>query len=93
MSVHEHLPPQARKELKDVGWTKGLELTKIARRDQQAFVCVTWLHKAREMPKERFKQEVEKELTGQEADPWEVVYFKLYRPRSRSLSRRSKQRP
>jgi hypothetical protein len=23
MSIHEHLPPQARKELKDVGWTKG----------------------------------------------------------------------
>ena len=23
MSIHEHLPPQARKELKQVGWTKG----------------------------------------------------------------------
>jgi hypothetical protein len=32
MSIHEHLPPQARKELKEVGWTKGLELAKIARR-------------------------------------------------------------
>ena len=29
MSIHEHLPPQARKELKEVGWTKGLELAKI----------------------------------------------------------------
>ncbi len=28
MSIHEHLPPQARKELKEVGWTKGLELAK-----------------------------------------------------------------
>ena len=26
MSIHEHLPPEARKELKAVGWTKGLEL-------------------------------------------------------------------
>ena len=26
--------------------------------------CATWLHKAREMPKEQFKREVEKELTG-----------------------------
>ena len=25
MSIHEHLPPQVRKELKEVGWTKGLE--------------------------------------------------------------------
>jgi hypothetical protein len=30
MSIHEHLPPQARRELKEVGWTKGLELAKIA---------------------------------------------------------------
>jgi hypothetical protein len=79
MSIHEHLPPQARRELKEVGWTKGLELAKIARRDGQEFDCATWLHKAREMPKEQFKQEVEKELTGREAEPWEIVYFKLYK--------------
>jgi hypothetical protein len=79
MSIHEHLPPQARKELKEVGWTKGLELAKIARRDREAFDCATWLHKAREMPKDVFKQEVEKELTGQETEPWEIINFKLYK--------------
>jgi hypothetical protein len=79
MSIHEHLPPHARKELKEVGWTKGLELAKIARRDRQDFDCATWLHKAREMPKEEFKQEVERELTGQETEPWEIIYFKLYK--------------
>ena len=78
MSIHEHLPPQARKQLKEVGWAKGLELAKIARRDRQNFDCATWLHRAREMPKEQFKQEVEKELTGRETEPWEIVYFKLY---------------
>jgi hypothetical protein len=36
------------------------------------------LHRAREIPKERFKQEVEKELTGRETEPWEIIYFKLY---------------
>ena len=79
MSIHEHLPPQARKQLKEVGWAKGLELVKLARRDRQHFDCATWLHKAREMPKEQFKQEVEKELTGKETEPWEIVYFKLYK--------------
>ncbi len=79
MSIHEHLPPQARKELKEVGWTKGLELAKIARRDRQNFDCATWLHKAREMPKEQFKHEVEKELTGQDIEPAEIIYFKLYK--------------
>ena len=78
MSIHEHLPPQARKQLKEVGWTKALELTKLARRDGQHFDCATWLHKAREMPKEEFQQEVERELTGRETEPWEIIYFKLY---------------
>jgi len=79
MSIHEHLPPKARKELKEVGWTKGLELAKVARKDGQVFDCATWLHKAREMPKEEFKREVEKELTGRETEPWEIIYFKLYK--------------
>ena len=78
MSIHENLPPQARKQLKEVGWAKGIELVKLARRDRQNFDCATWLHKARQMPKEDFKKAVEKELTGRETEPWEIVYFKLY---------------
>jgi hypothetical protein len=31
------------------------------------------------MPKEQFKQEVERELTGRETEPWEIIYFKLYK--------------
>src|SRR6266576_3299914 len=77
--IDENLPPQVRKELKEVGWTKGLELAKLARRDGQKFDCATWLHKAREMPKEEFKREVEKELTGKETEPWEIIYFKFYK--------------
>jgi hypothetical protein len=79
MSIHEHLPPQARKDLKEVGWTKGLELAKVARAEGQHFDCATWLHKAREMPKEQFRREVEKELTGRETEPHELIYFKLYK--------------
>jgi hypothetical protein len=78
MSIHEHLPPQARRELKEVGWTKGLELAKVARRDGQEFDCATWLHKARSLPKDQFKREVEKELTGRETEPHEIIYFKIY---------------
>jgi hypothetical protein len=79
MSIHEHLPPEARKDLKTVGWTKGLELTKLARRDRQDFDCATWMHKARSMPKEEFKREVEKELNGKESEPHEILYFKVYK--------------
>src|SRR3989475_7517615 len=80
MSIHEHLPPQVKRELKQVGWTKGLELAKLARRrDGQEFDCATWLHKARVLPKEQFRREVEKELPGRETEPWEIIYFKLYK--------------
>jgi hypothetical protein len=79
MSIHEQLPPQARKELKQVGWTKGLELAKVARRNGQQFDCATWLHKARELPKEEFKREVEKELTGRDSEPHEIIFFKVYK--------------
>jgi hypothetical protein len=30
------------------------------------------------MPKDQFRQEVEKELTGKETEPWEIIYFKLH---------------
>jgi hypothetical protein len=39
MSIHEHLPPEVRKDLKEIGWTKGRELAKLARRDGQRFDC------------------------------------------------------
>jgi hypothetical protein len=31
------------------------------------------------MPKEQFKREVEKHLTGKESEPWELIYFKVYK--------------
>jgi hypothetical protein len=31
------------------------------------------------MPKEQFKREVEKELTGKDTEPSEIIYFKLYK--------------
>jgi hypothetical protein len=55
MSIHEHLPPEVKRELKQVGWSKGLELAKLARRrDSQSFDCATWLHKAQACPKKSF---------------------------------------
>ena len=49
------------------------------RRDGQRFDSATWLHKARELPKEEFKREVSKHLTGKETEPWEILYFKAYK--------------
>jgi hypothetical protein len=68
-----------KRQLREVGWTKARELVKVARRDGTEFDCAPWVHKARELPKEEFKREVEKYLTGKAIEPWEIVYFKLYK--------------
>lgn len=31
------------------------------------------------MPRAEFEREVEQHLTGKESEPWEVVYFKVYK--------------
>ncbi|MBZ5550955.1 MAG: hypothetical protein LAO22_23870 [Acidobacteriia bacterium] len=51
----------------------------ILAEDGQHFNCALWVHKAREMPTEDFRREVEKELTGKEEEPSELIYFKVYK--------------
>ena len=79
MSIHEQLPKQVRNELKQVGWSKATELAKLARRQGKEFESATWLHKAKHLPKAAFQQEVERCLNGPEAEPWEIIFFKLYK--------------
>ena len=55
-------------------------MAKLARAEGQRFDCAPWMHKARTMPpREQFRREVERELTGRETEPWEIIYFKLYK--------------
>ena len=37
------------------------------------------MHKANELPTQEFKREVDRHLTGKETEPWELIYFKLYK--------------
>jgi hypothetical protein len=87
MSIHENVPPQARRQLKEIGWAKRVELAKLARRDGQRFNCATWLHKARELTKDKFRAEVEKELTGEDREPCEIATVKLYKSQIRVVDR------
>jgi len=79
MAIHEQLPKQIQCDVGRVGWSKAIELAKVARRDGEDFDCATWLHKAKELPKEEFKLAVERHLTGQETEPWEIIYFKIFK--------------
>jgi hypothetical protein len=79
MAIHEHLPRISKPELRLMGWTKARELVKVARREGQGFDCAPWVHKAGAMPREEFQREVERHLTGQESEPHEILYFKVYK--------------
>jgi hypothetical protein len=54
-------------------------LTKVARSDGKDFDCAAWMHKARSLPRDEFKREVDHHLTGKDAEPTEIIYFKFYR--------------
>jgi len=81
MAIHEELTRIPKHELKLVGWSKATELVKVARKDGEGFDCATWLHKAKELPKEASNAlwNVERHLTGKETEPWEILYFKVYK--------------
>jgi hypothetical protein len=79
MAIHENLRRIPKHDLQQVGWSKATELVKVVRRDADQFDCATWLHKAKEMRKQSFKLAVERHLMGKETEPWEIVYFKLYK--------------
>jgi hypothetical protein len=79
MAIHEHLTRIPKRELREVGWTKARELVKVARREGSEFDCAPWVHMAKELPREEFKREVERHLTGRDAEPWELIYFKFYK--------------
>ena len=79
MTIHEHLTRIPKRDLREVGWTKARELVKVARREGSEFDCAPWVHKAKELPSEEFKREVERHLTGRDTEPWEIIYFKFYK--------------
>ncbi len=57
MSIHEHLPTPIKRELKQVGWTKGLELAKLAReRMGRSSIVQPGCTKPRNCPKKNFSE-------------------------------------
>src|SRR5438128_4984762 len=79
MTIHEHLTRISKRDLQQIGWTKARELVRVARADGQRFDCAPWVHKATAMPTEEFRREVEQHLSGQETEPHEILYFKVYK--------------
>jgi len=79
IAVHERLTRVPKGQLEQIGWTKARELVRVARMDGQNFDCAPWVHKANEMPREEFRQAVERYVTGRDTEPWDLIYFRLYK--------------
>ena len=79
MAIHENLTKIPKQQLREIGWRKAAEMVKVARRDGERFDCAPWVHKAKDLNREEFQQEVERHLTGKESEPWELIYFKVYK--------------
>jgi len=78
MAIHENLTRVPKQQLREIGWTKARELAKVARREGQRFESAPWVHKAQELPKEEFRKEVERHLTGRNTESSELLYFRLF---------------
>jgi hypothetical protein len=87
MAIHEHLTRIPKPQLRQVGWAKATELVKVVRRDGREFDSATWLHRAQELPKEQFKRAVERHLTGKNTEPWEIIYFRLFKTQLPTVER------
>jgi len=87
MAIHEHLTKVPKHQLRAIGWSKATELAKIARREGERFECATWLHRAEALPKEEFKREVSRHLTGRETEAVELLYFRVYKSQCKVIDR------
>jgi hypothetical protein len=79
MAIHETLSKIPKQQLREIGWRKAAEMVKVARRDGESFDCAPWVHKAKDLNREQFEREIERHLTGKESEPWELLYFKVYK--------------
>ena len=78
MSIHDQLKQIPQPEIEELGWSKALELAKVAKSEGRRFDSATWLHKAKGCTKHELKEEVHKYFTGEDYEPYEMVYFKLF---------------
>jgi hypothetical protein len=68
-----------KREMKDVGWTDELELSRVARRIGRSSLCAIYLHKAPSLPKDQSRAGGGEGTDGRETETREIIYVKLYK--------------
>ena len=79
MSIHEHLPPQVRKELKQVGWTKGAG---VGQAGAPAGPALRKCNLAAQSPTDAqggVPAGGGEGADGKDSEPSELIYFKVYK--------------
>jgi hypothetical protein len=79
MAIQENLKRIPKQQLREVGWSKAAELVKVVRRMEKTLTVQPGCTKPRNCQKRVSKTEVEWHLTGKETEPWEIIYFKLFK--------------
>jgi hypothetical protein len=87
MAIQENLTRVPKQQLREIGWSKATDLAKVARREGERFESATWVHKAQVLPKEQFKREVERHLTGKTTERSELLYFRVFEPQLAVIER------
>ena len=68
MAIHENLTRVPKQQLREIGWTKARRTGQGGAQGGRALRKCTWVHRAQVLPKEEFKREVERHLTGKETE-------------------------
>ena len=84
MSIQEQWKQIATAEIEELRWAKGLEFVEVAGSEGRPSDCTTGLHKATRLHKAKectthpLKQEVHGHFSGEDYEPYEMVYSELY---------------
>jgi hypothetical protein len=62
MAIHENLTKIPKQQLKEIGWRNAVEIVKVARRDGEQFDCAPWVHPAKDLNREEFEREAQRNL-------------------------------
>ena len=79
MAIHEHLPRIPKAGPEAGGMDQGHGIGEGGAEGGAAVRLCNLVAQGAEIPKEEFKREVERHLTGKETEPWEILYFKVYK--------------
>ena len=79
MAIHENLTKIPKPRLRQIGWSKAAEMVKVARRDGEAIRLCNLVAQSGGTAEGRIQARGRTPSDGKETEPWELIYFKVYK--------------